>query len=106
MELRYRFWFEKDGKPVLGRGGASILQAIDEKGSISDAAKLLNMSYRFVWNYLDKMEKRVGKVVEKERGGKRGGKTTLTPLGRDILSKYKEVEKRLEEMAGVVDAEL
>jgi len=106
MELKYRFWFEKDGKPVLGRGGASILQAIDEYGSISDAAKSLGMSYRFVWNYLDKIENRLGKVVDKERGGKKGGKTTLTPLGREILQKYLEVEKKLGEISKGLELDL
>ncbi|MFO7967054.1 MAG: winged helix-turn-helix domain-containing protein [Archaeoglobaceae archaeon] len=99
MELKWRFWFEKDGKPVMGKGGAEILKAIEQQGSISQAAKSLGMSYRFVWNYLEKMEKRTGKVVERERGGKSGGKTTLTPLGKSLLEQYSKVEKELEDIA-------
>jgi molybdate transport system regulatory protein len=95
MEIKWRFWFEHDGKPVLGKGGAEILKAIDESGSISGAAKSLGMSYRFVWNYIDKMEKRIGKVVDRERGGSRGGGARLTPLGKFLLEKYYNFEKEL-----------
>lgn len=99
MELKWRFWFEKDGKPVMGKGGAEILKAIEQQGSISQAAKSLDMSYRFVWNYIEKMENRIGKVVERERGGKSGGKSTLTPLGKSLLEQYYGVEKQLEAIA-------
>jgi len=99
MKLRYRFWFEKDGKAVMGKGGAEILKAIDEHGSISKAAKSLGMSYRFVWNYVEKMENRLGKVVERERGGKKGGGAKLTELGKSILEKYYRIEKKLEEIS-------
>ncbi|MFW6128585.1 MAG: winged helix-turn-helix domain-containing protein [Halobacteriota archaeon] len=103
MELKWRFWFEKDGKPVMGKGGAEILRAIEQHGSISQAAKSLGMSYRFVWNYIEKMENRVGKVVERERGGRSGGKTTLTPLGRSLLEDYFAMEKQIEAIASKFD---
>ncbi len=68
MELRWRLWFEKDGMHVMGKGGAKILKAIEKHGSISKACKELGMSYRFVWNYLKRMEEALGDaVVEKKR---------------------------------------
>ena len=106
MKLKYKFWFEKDGEPVLGKGGADILKAIEESGSIMGAAQMLGMSYRFVWNYLEKIEGRIGKVVEKERGGKSGGGTTLTSLGKALLEQYSSVEKQLEEIAEKVEKSL
>jgi molybdate transport system regulatory protein len=106
MRLRYKFWFEKDGEPILGRGGADILKAIEESGSITGAAQMLGMSYRFVWNYLQKMEDRIGKVVERERGGKSGGGTSLTTLGRALLERYLRIEGQLEEIAREVEKEL
>lgn len=104
MELKWRFWFEKDGKPIMGKGGAEILNAIEQHGSISHAAKSLDMSYRFVWNYVEKMENRVGKVVDRERGGKSGGKSTLTPLGKSLLEQYYRMEKQLESIAEDFDS--
>jgi len=52
------------------------------------------MSYRFVWNYLKKMEEALGEaVVEKERGGIERGGTKLTPLGKDLLRTYERMEE-------------
>lgn len=101
MELKWRFWFEKDGMLVLGKGGAEILRAIKEHGSISAAARSLGMSYRFVWKYLKRMESVLGSpVVEKERGGKTGGGTKLTPLGESILEQYDSIEEYLKKISG------
>ncbi|RLI79715.1 ModE family transcriptional regulator [Archaeoglobales archaeon] len=89
MEVKFKVWIEKDGKHVIGKGGADILKAIKEQGSISKAAKSLNMSYKYVWNYLNKIEQALGKkIVKRERGGKEGGKTTLTGIGEEILEIY------------------
>lgn len=96
MEVKWRIWFEKDGRHVMGKGGAEILRAIKEYGSLSKAAKALGMSYRFAWKYITKMEKALGdKVVERERGGKEGGGAKLTELGEKILKMYDEAEEKL-----------
>ncbi len=94
MELRWRLWFEKDGMHVMGKGGAKILKAIEKHGSISKACRELGMSYRFVWNYLRRMEEVLGKaVVKKERGGIERGGTKLTPLGKELLKTYERMEE-------------
>jgi molybdate transport system regulatory protein len=100
MELKWRFWFEKDGVHVMGKGGAEILQAIKKHGSIARAAKSLGMSYRFVWKYLKKIERVLDSaVVEKRRGGKSGGGTKLTPLGESLLRQYAGVERYLKNVS-------
>ncbi|RLI73213.1 ModE family transcriptional regulator [Archaeoglobales archaeon] len=96
MEIKFKVWIERDGKHVIGKGGAEILRAIKEYGSISKAAKSLNMSYKYVWNYLNRIEQALGeKIVERERGGKEGGKTRLTVLGEEILSVYFGLVERM-----------
>jgi molybdate transport system regulatory protein len=89
-----KIWLEYKGKPVLGKGGAEILQAIKEKKSISKAARNLGMSYRYVWNYLEKMSQVLKKpVVETFRGGKHGGGgAVLTELGENLLREYRRME--------------
>ena len=96
-EFSYKIWIEDDGKPILGKGGAEILEQIGKEKSISTAAKKLGMSYRYVWNYLQKIEKTVGEpVVETFRGGKLGGGgARLTELGMSLLSEYKRLEAYL-----------
>jgi molybdate transport system regulatory protein len=52
------------------------------------------MSYRYVWNYLRKIEKNVGEsVIEAFRGGKfGGGGARLTELGKELLDEYRRLE--------------
>lgn len=90
----FKFWLECNGKPLLGKGGALILHQVDEDHSISKAAKDLGMSYRYVWNYLRKIDDALGKSVTKRyKGGKLGGGgAQLTPLGRDLLAEYDRLE--------------
>ena len=62
-KISCKIWLEHKGKPILGKGGAEILQAIEKEKSISKAAKKLGMSYRYVWNYLEKINRALGKPV-------------------------------------------
>jgi len=93
-KLLCKVWLEYEGKPLLGKGGAQILEAVQEVKSISNAAKKVGMSYRYVWNYLAKIERTLQEpVVQTFRGGRRGGGGAhLTKLGEKLLKEYKRVE--------------
>jgi molybdate transport system regulatory protein len=97
----FKFWIELEGKRVLGKGGATILEQIKKEGSISKTAEKLGMSYRYVWNYLDEIKKIIGEpVVETFKGGKSGGGgARLTELGEYLLSEYKRISNALENFA-------
>lgn len=103
---RLKLWLEMNGDMVLGKGGALLLQSIEEHGSISQAVQFLPKdalseseppSYRFAWGYLRKVEERLGApIVEKRRGHRaRTGGTALTSLGRKLLKLYLDFENRL-----------
>ncbi len=96
----FRIWIEYEGKPVLGKGGADILRQIEKAKSISKAARKLGMSYRYVWNYLKKIERTLNEpVIDAFRGGKSGGGgARLTELGRNLLVEYSRVERYLGEV--------
>ncbi|MEM3623089.1 MAG: LysR family transcriptional regulator [Candidatus Bathyarchaeia archaeon] len=96
-KFSYKIWLEYEGKPLIGKGGAQILEQIKKEKSISKAAEKLGMSYRYVWSYLQRIEKALGEpVVETFRGGKMGGGgAKLTRLGENLLEEYKHVENRL-----------
>lgn len=101
----FKIWLERKGEPILGKGGARILEQLEREESISKAAEKLDMSYRYVWNYLQKIEKAVGEpVMETFRGGKSGGGgARLTQLGKSLLVEYKRVEGYLDEVLADVD---
>jgi molybdate transport system regulatory protein len=94
-----KIWIEYQGKPILGRGGAEILQEIETQQSLSKAAEKLGMSYRYVWNYIQKIHKALGEtVVETHKGGKSGGGgAKLTETGKSLLEEYTRLESYLSE---------
>ena len=94
-----KVWIEYEGTPLIGKGGADILAGIVKENSISKAAETLGMSYRYVWNYLQKIKKAIGEpIVETYKGGKSGGGgAKLTDTGKDLLAEYTRLESCLNE---------
>ena len=96
-----KVWLEYKGTPILGKGGANILEAVKKEKSISKAAKKIGMSYRYVWNYLASINKTLGEpIIETFKGGKTGGGAKLTKLGETLLKEYKRVEDYVGEILG------
>jgi formylmethanofuran dehydrogenase subunit E len=96
FEIKSKLWIESGGGPFFGRGKVLLLKAIDRHGSISQAAKEVNIPYRKAWGYIKAMEERLGiPLVECKAGGKNGGGATLTPEIRDFLAKYDRIEKEM-----------
>lgn len=88
-----RIWLEFQGKPVIGKGGADILEAIGKVKSISGAARELGMSYRYVWNYLRNVRRVLKRpIVKTFRGGRDGGGAVLTEFSRNLLRDYRRME--------------
>jgi molybdate transport system regulatory protein len=94
-----KIWIEYMGNPLLGKGGADILKEIETQQSLSKAAEKLDMSYRYVWNYVQEIQNALGEeVVETYKGGKAGGGgAKLTPAGKSLLKEYTRLEGCLSE---------
>jgi len=66
-----------------------LLQAIEECGSISSAAKQVGLSYKAAWEAVDTMNNLShSPLVTKLTGGSGGGGTTLTTLGKEMVKNY------------------
>lgn len=99
MEIKSKLWIEVGGKPVFGRGRRFLLEAIDKYGSINQASKDINISYRKAWGYIKAMEERLGfKLIERQTGGRNGGGALLTDEAREFLKKYAAMEKGIREL--------
>ncbi|HEX7482650.1 MAG TPA: TOBE domain-containing protein [Candidatus Bathyarchaeia archaeon] len=98
--LSCKAWIEFKGKPLIGKGGAEILESINSENSISKAAETLGMSYRYVWNYIQEIQNAMEeKIVETYKGGKSGGGgAKLTDLGKSLLDEYKQLEIYLDKV--------
>lgn len=99
MKIKSKLWIEVDGKPVFGKGRMQMLEGIGRHGSISKAAKEINISYRKAWGYLDAMEKRLNiTLVDRQAGGRDGGGTWLTDEAREFLRKFEKLEDGIREL--------
>jgi molybdate transport system regulatory protein len=98
--LSCKAWLEFKGKPLIGKGGAEILETIDKENSISKAALTLGMSYRYVWNYIHEIQSAMEEqIVETYKGGKSGGGgAKLTDLGKSLLGEYRQAEIYLDKV--------
>ncbi len=82
----------------------NILRRIRETGSISEAARLANVSYKAAWQAIETLGNLAGApLVQKAVGGTRGGGTALTPTGLTVLELAEKLaqarEKVFEEFA-------
>ena len=90
--LRSRISLEIDGRNVFGEGRARLLRLIRETGSINAASKGMGISFRKAWSILNDMEQALNStLVERNRGGPRGGCSTLTPLAVDLLNQFEKI---------------
>jgi molybdate transport system regulatory protein len=89
---------------AMGPGKASLLEAIERTGSISAAARDLEMSYRRAWLLVDTMNQCFRQpLVSTETGGQKGGGAHVTEFGHEVLRRYLDMEAKA---AASVDAEM
>ena len=87
-----------------------LLNAIEEQGSISKAAKAVPMSYKSAWEAVDVMNSLSPEpIVSRETGGKDGGGTTITTYGKQLLENYAVLKREhthfLERLSALTDIE-
>lgn len=85
----------------IGPGKVALLEAIKAKGSISGAARSLDMSYRRAWLLVEEINNTLAKpAVVAEMGGRSGGGASITPAGEKIVDLYRTIETRARDAAG------
>lgn len=98
IELKPRL--VKSGERALGPGKADLLELIESTGSISAAARKLEMSYSRAWALVDAMNHAFkSPLVEAAPGGKAGGGARVTETGRAVVKRYRALQARLEKQA-------
>lgn len=80
---------------AIGPGKAELLAAVAETGSISAAGRSMGMSYKKAWYLLDTMNRCFQTpLVEASRGGKGFGGARVTPMGAEVLARYRSIQTR------------
>ena len=99
IAVRSKVWLEKDGKLFMGWGRATLLERIDQLGSISAAARSMKLAYRNAWLWVEAMNRLAPTpLVEKSTGGAHGGCARLTEEGRKIVEEYKGRREKVREI--------
>jgi molybdate transport system regulatory protein len=84
------------GDSVLGPGKVDLLERIDRCGSISAAAREMEMSYRQAWMLIDTLNQAFGRpVIETTAGGRSGGGARLTSRGKRIVAGYRALQAKV-----------
>lgn len=78
----------------IGPGKIELLENIAATGSISAAARRMEMSYRHAWDLIEAMNTLFTRpVVLAKPGGRKGGGASLTPLGLAVVSRFRALEE-------------
>jgi molybdate transport system regulatory protein len=94
--VRSKVWFEAAGSHVFGRGLANLLENVYRLGTLQDAAKAADMSYRYAWNLIQMAESHFGKtLIDRHAGGLHGGGSALSLDGRHMLGVFKQLNKEV-----------
>ena len=96
ISARTKLWLEAgprdtpgSGEHVLGRGLAALLAGVEAAGSLTKAAAAADMSYRYAWHLVHQAEQHLGQpMVVARSGGRRGGGSVLSPVGRRLLTVF------------------
>lgn len=93
-----KLWIERDGRVVMSDYRVRLLELVKETGSLAQAAAAMKLSYRRAWGKVKEIEENVGyALVESAVGGPGGGKTELTPAGRELVEAYERFRERMGE---------
>ena len=80
---------------ALGPGKADLLDAVDQAGSISAAARAMGMSYRRAWILIEAMNRDFkDPLVKTSAGGSGGGGAQVTAAGNEALRRYRAMEEK------------
>lgn len=93
--IKSRIWITTDEGTFLGAGRITLLKEIEKHGSISKAAKAMNMSYKKAWRLVNSMNTQ-GKelLVTPKIGGKNGGGSVLSDEGKKAIELFNALDEQ------------
>jgi molybdate transport system regulatory protein len=93
-----RLWLEADGERFFGPGPVELLERIANSGSISAAAKEMDMSYKKAWALINHLNAQTSvPMVVAQTGGEKGGGSVVTPEALELIAYYRALRERFSE---------
>lgn len=85
---------DDDGERVFGPGPAALLERVGALGSLRAAAQDMGMAYTKASRLVSSAERAFGcALTERTVGGSGGGGSRLTDAGRDLVARYRALER-------------
>ena len=89
-DVRGHIWIDGPEGVFIGWGRVNLLEQIRQCGSITKAAKAMEMAYRHAWDLVDSMNRQSKKpFVEIKAGGKGGGGARVTEEGEKAIRLFR-----------------
>lgn len=86
---------------------AMLLSLVEETGSVRAAGKQMQLSYSSCWNKIHTLENELcTTLVARSQGGAGGSTSVLTENGKELLTLYREYEKRVRKQAEILFEEI
>ena len=92
LHVAGEFWLDCNDVAFLGEQRIALLEQIDARGSITQAAKALKISYKAAWDAVDALNNLApAPLVATAAGGRGGGGARLTDEGRRLIAAYRTI---------------
>jgi len=83
-------------KHVMGPGLKTLLEHIQDSGSIAEAARRMGISYRKALRMTERLNEACGQeMIQTWKGGPNKGGASLSPQGEQLLLRYKTLTQRV-----------
>ena len=83
-----------DSGARIGPGKIALLESVRDTGSISAAARAMDMDYKRAWTLIDSLNRAFDRpLVDRSTGGTGGGGASLTAFGADVMERYRRIEQ-------------
>lgn len=93
--------------PRIGLDRVALIEAVDELGSITAAAKQLGLSYKGAWDIVQALNNLFdAPLIEAAPGGKAGGAAQVTARGREVATAFRRVQAEIDAALAKLEAGL
>lgn len=96
--IKGSLWIECDGERFFGPGPVELLERINDTGSINQAAKQMEMSYKKAWEIINMLNTSSAQpLVVTQTGGSSGGGSVITDEAKAIIVWYRQLRERFKD---------
>jgi molybdate transport system regulatory protein len=91
----------------IGLDRVALIEAVDELGSISAAARRLGLSYKGAWDIVQALNNLFeAPLIDAAPGGKAGGAARVTERGRTVAAAFRRVQAEMDAALAKLEAGL